>query len=272
MEKYNPEYPPGFLEACEKYPADDAEPDPGSVTEIWDELDLWREYEQGLPKLKKRLSPYALKCELERTNESVEEFKARILKAVIESDCAYLKNLLKAVSLDRRPQWKVHGIRAAIEAFDQLFIQKGLESKDDWPTKQELRQRAEEILRKAGRALPGERQWPRILKAAGLSKLRPAPWGRSLHTRAYYLRITTPTKPLYKIGITNRTLAERFPFDSTKITVLKTWDFKKGSDAYEFEQKLLSENASELYHGPAFLHDGNDELFTRDILELDQPN
>jgi hypothetical protein len=73
----------------------------------------------------------------------------------------------------------MHGIRAAIVAFEQLLSDEELQSKDNWPTKQEVRKRAEEILREAGRALPGERQWPRIFKEAGLGQLLSVIEGRA---------------------------------------------------------------------------------------------
>jgi hypothetical protein len=178
---YNPEYPPGYLEACQKYPSDSAHPPAGSVTEIWDKLKTWRGYEKGLPELKMLLAgnPDLYKRALEVAAQHVEDFKARILKAVIEPDCAYLENLLKAKKLDRPPELEMHGIRAAIEAFEQLFLDESLKSKDDWPTKQEVRRQAEEILRKAGRALPGERQWPRIFRNAGLWDLPSVTYGHA---------------------------------------------------------------------------------------------
>jgi hypothetical protein len=86
----------------------------------------------------------------------------------------------------------------------------------------------------------------------------------------YYLRIATPDRPLYKIGITNRTVAKRFPRDMHRITILKIWNFDIGTDAYEYEQQVLRENAFDLYRGPDVLHnDGNDELFVCDVLGLD---
>jgi hypothetical protein len=87
------------------------------------------------------------------------------------------------------------------------------------------------------------------------------------------LRIASSSGALYKIGITNRTVAERFGRDMGKITILKIWNFAGGADAYELEQKILRENAFEQYRGPAILCDGgNDELFVSDVLGLDSSN
>ena len=85
-----------------------------------------------------------------------------------------------------------------------------------------------------------------------------------------YVRVANPFgDPVYKIGITNRTVAERFCRDLAKITLLKTWPFQKGADAYEMEQRILAEQAEARYFGPELLRDGNDELFIFDVFGLD---
>jgi Zn finger protein HypA/HybF involved in hydrogenase expression len=87
----------------------------------------------------------------------------------------------------------------------------------------------------------------------------------------YYVRVNRVNDtPLYKIGITNRTVAKRFDHDFHKITILKIWNFDVGLEAYEYEQKVLRENAFDIYRGPAILRvSGNDELFVCDVLGLD---
>jgi hypothetical protein len=175
MEGYNPEYPPGYLEARETY----LFTAPDSVAGIWDELRYWRGYENGLPELKMFSNPEDHKRVLEIFAKRVEAFKARILQAVLERDSAYLRKLLKAIKLDRRPQLEMPGIRAALAAFEELFVEEKLESKDEWPSKQEIQRRAEEILREEGRACPGVRQWPRIFQKAGLAELLSVTLGRA---------------------------------------------------------------------------------------------
>jgi hypothetical protein len=154
----------------------------GSVLDIWDYLEELREYQKGYPKLIARGetpdSPrvqYALRggAELAR------EFNAQIWKAVTEGDRAYIGNLYKAMGYARKPLPEMNGIQAALKAFWDLFISPAYKSKDDWPTKQEVRRRAEEILQKAGCILPGERQWPRIFKNAGLWNLPSVTYGRA---------------------------------------------------------------------------------------------
>jgi hypothetical protein len=82
----------------------------------------------------------------------------------------------------------------------------------------------------------------------------------------YYVRFGC----LYKIGITNRTVRERFKNESLKPEIIQIWHFKKGSYAYEFEQKVIRKNAFDLYHGLPILRTvANDEFFVRDVLGLD---
>lgn len=86
----------------------------------------------------------------------------------------------------------------------------------------------------------------------------------------YYLRVTDNAITAYKIGITNRTVQERFNnTDLKKIQVLKTWDFPLGSDVYNKEQEILKLYKEFKYLGEPLLSSGNTELFTKDILGLD---
>ena len=65
---------------------------------------------------------------------------------------------------------------------------------------------------------------------------------------------------------------ERFSIsDRDKITILKSWDYLTGRDAYEKEQAILEEYAQYRYEGiDKPLETGNTELFTRDVLGLDR--
>ncbi len=82
----------------------------------------------------------------------------------------------------------------------------------------------------------------------------------------YYLEINNGEA--YKIGITGSNVKRRFSKDLSKIKILKTWGFKKGIDAYNKEQSILKEFKYAKYTGHPLLHDGNSELFDRDILLL----
>lgn len=83
----------------------------------------------------------------------------------------------------------------------------------------------------------------------------------------YYLSINNGQA--YKIGITNRTIEDRFSKeDLTKISVISTWHFAFGQEARDQEVKILQRHFADRYTGPALLDSGNSELFERDVLEL----
>lgn len=82
----------------------------------------------------------------------------------------------------------------------------------------------------------------------------------------YYLSINNGQA--YKIGVTNRSIEERFYIsDLQQITVLLTIPFTLGKDAYKTEQKILSNCKQYKYNGNPLLSSGNTELFSTDIKE-----
>jgi hypothetical protein len=90
-------------------------------------------------------------------------------------------------------------------------------------------------------------------------------------TDVYYVGVINPYGPLvYKIGITQRTLRERFEKDMPKILELKIFKFKNGYDALDFEQQILIDHQKFRYSGPDLLQRGNTELFACDVLGLDR--
>lgn len=88
----------------------------------------------------------------------------------------------------------------------------------------------------------------------------------------YYLKIITEDdKMLYKIGITNRTVSERFRLeDLKKIEIIKQEEFENGEDAWNKEKSILEEFKEFKYKGPAVLDSGNTELFTVDVLNMEK--
>ena len=88
----------------------------------------------------------------------------------------------------------------------------------------------------------------------------------------YYLKITLVSGTiLYKIGITNKTVSDRFALkDLQKIEVLKQKDYLIGLDAYNQEQEILKEFQAFRYTGPKVLiSNGDTELFNKDISIID---
>lgn len=164
---YSPEFPPGYREACEKYP----EFEEDSVGEIWDQLYIWREFEKGFPREKAKGPLFLWQLRMEEAPKEIAEFKERILKAAHDRDLVYLGKFLKAMELPSPPKPKTNAYRAAIEAFEELYIDGLRTTREEWPTKQMVRQRAEEILKESGLPSVSNRHWPRVFKQAGLSAL-----------------------------------------------------------------------------------------------------
>lgn len=87
----------------------------------------------------------------------------------------------------------------------------------------------------------------------------------------YYLKITTENNEiLYKIGITNKSIQERFKLADLKmIEVLNQEKFANGLDALIKETKIKRKFKEFQYKGPKILlSNGDTELFTKNILNL----
>lgn len=96
-------------------------------------------------------------------------------------------------------------------------------------------------------------------------------FNKTLPAILYYLRVERAEgSPLYKVGITNRTVQERFNNkDLCLVTIVKEWRFELGADAHREEQRIIKLNKQYKYTGDDILDSGNNELFTTDVLGLD---
>jgi hypothetical protein len=89
-------------------------------------------------------------------------------------------------------------------------------------------------------------------------------------TILYYLEITFDNKKYYKIGITSRSVKERYSkTDYKKIKILKETQFETGRDAYIEEQKIIKDNSQYLIEEniKVLNSGGNTEVFIKDIYE-----
>jgi len=88
----------------------------------------------------------------------------------------------------------------------------------------------------------------------------------------YYLEVDAGDRKLYKIGITNNTVEDRFRLssDREKITTLATRRYNIGQEAYNTEQSILHDPdyTTLKYDGLPILSSGNSELFTKNILNI----
>lgn len=93
------------------------------------------------------------------------------------------------------------------------------------------------------------------------------------HGILYYIRIEADFNIYYKIGVTNRTVAARFPAsdDRKKITVLFTKHYDKLEDGYKIEQQTLKCFNEFKYNGEHNIlkGGGHTEMFIEDVLQLD---
>lgn len=85
----------------------------------------------------------------------------------------------------------------------------------------------------------------------------------------YYIRFTFEGCYYYKIGVTNRTVKERFHSEPLPYTIIQTTSYPIGSLAYKEEQRILNQYAEFKYKGCLILESGNTELFISDVLGLD---
>lgn len=82
----------------------------------------------------------------------------------------------------------------------------------------------------------------------------------------YYLEINDGK--VYKIGVTNRTVNERFYVSELKnIKSVFTINLKTGSEALKLETAILRKFKSHKYTGEDLLSSGNTELFNKNIFE-----
>lgn len=84
----------------------------------------------------------------------------------------------------------------------------------------------------------------------------------------YYLKIEHRIGTFFKIGITNRTIEQRFCNDDlNNITILKTINFDRGIDCKQKEKSILTMHENHRYKGgDSILKNGNTELFTKDVM------
>jgi len=110
-------------------------------------------------------------------------------------------------------------------------------------------------------------------KGCPLCALTKRGWNRTIykntHTILYLVKIN---KLLYKVGITKKTIKERYSKDTkfgNTIEVLKEYHFLEGTDAYDLEKIILLNTTNNKYIGPDVLvHGGNSELRTENCADL----
>jgi hypothetical protein len=82
----------------------------------------------------------------------------------------------------------------------------------------------------------------------------------------YYVSIDNGAA--FKIGITGRSVKDRFGKEFDRIHIIKEIVYNRGIDAYNEEQRILLEYNKYKYSGPSLLTSGNTEMFSVDIFSL----
>lgn len=102
------------------------------------------------------------------------------------------------------------------------------------------------------------------LQGSGCPQCASYGFSKSLPATLYYFKI----KGIYKVGITNRTVEERYnKEDYSNISELTTWTFPTGEEAHKYEQQIIKLNEKHAYSGPTPFTDGTNttECFTKHI-------
>ena len=86
-------------------------------------------------------------------------------------------------------------------------------------------------------------------------------------TILYYLEFTVGEKKYYKIGITTKSIKERFAYETTPYKILDYKLYASGKTAYNKEQKILKKYNKFRYTEYDILKSGNSELFTKNVLK-----
>jgi len=88
---------------------------------------------------------------------------------------------------------------------------------------------------------------------------------KNIPTILYYIKLKK--EKLYKIGVTSRSVKERFTKDEYKnIEIISEEIFQDGRDAFDKELKILQDNKDKKYKGKPILESGNSELFISSII------
>ena len=112
--------------------------------------------------------------------------------------------------------------------------------------------------------------WNSFKNGMGCGKCSSRMFDKSKPAILYYVRIEAKGHSVYKIGVTNKTVSQRFRDEGVRPTSIKTWLFRNGATCLRAEKMLLKGGKSYAFSGPQLLNKTkNTEMFSLDILGLD---
>jgi len=84
----------------------------------------------------------------------------------------------------------------------------------------------------------------------------------------YYVRVERLGEVAYKIGVTSKSLRDRFKKEFEYITVLETWEYSTRAEAMLIEEYIIKKHRNIRYTGKKLLRRGNTEMFNKDIRNM----
>lgn len=110
-------------------------------------------------------------------------------------------------------------------------------------------------------------KWPHFSRGVRCTKCSKHGFRPNKPANLYFLQFNTGAGPLYKIGVTGRTIEERYKDEPIDYKVLLDTPYLFGYLALSEEQRILKENKQWKYVGPKILLDGDSELFVKNVLQ-----
>lgn len=85
----------------------------------------------------------------------------------------------------------------------------------------------------------------------------------------YYIKILKNEDAFYKIGVTTKSIKERFKKEFLDIFIIASWEYDHEKDAYRKEQEIINYFRQFKIKYKILKGHGNSEIFSKDILGLD---
>jgi bacterioferritin-associated ferredoxin len=111
--------------------------------------------------------------------------------------------------------------------------------------------------------------WNEFNKGTRCGQCKRSGYNSMVAGRLYYVRFDFPGFSLWKIGISNHSIAKRFKSERVKPVVLMDSWYADGSKPPKLETEIKRKHKTHKYNG-ATLQKGNSDCFTIDVLELDR--
>ena len=110
-----------------------------------------------------------------------------------------------------------------------------------------------------------ETNWNNFQQGNRCGECSPGGYNSSVPGMIYYIRFDLPSGSIWKIGITNKRLKQRFSGEKLPYVVVWSQHYKDGKVPPAMEREILKKHKAHKYKGHA-LHSGNTECFTIDVL------